>query len=701
MQIRQIAPLALLCAAAACGDAALDPGSADALKVRSRVTPGATTALVAASPVSIFAPLQIDKTTVSAGSTVTGTVTYQNTSASSITIRSAAIAARPPGGTHSGGPYDDLQPYLGSSVVLPGATVTLTASRTFTAADPIGQWETYSTYQDSAGVHHDGPSLFFTVSAPATSAAVPVGVNIAWVADWDPSQIFADVMKQARHWGSVSTPWDEAAAVDANGWPTGDAAAVFMDGVPRMAGTYKLSFTGNATVALGGSTDVNSRILNKLYTAASNTTTADVVLGAAERNLFLSFTGQAGGVKNVKVMRPGHQPTEVFNQAFLARLKYFSALRFMDFLLTNNNPQAVWSDRIRPTNAEQQTTPSRMAAGASWEYIVLLANQTGKDVWINIPHLALGSSYQLGVTDYVTKVAQVFRYGSDGVNPYTGPAGSATPNPVPPSGPIYPPLNSNLKIYVEFSNELWNGGFGQAGWILGQAQAALAARDADLCYDGTTNQWTVVSRLMAKAAMQVSDIFRSVFGDAAMITQVRPVLAGQIANNGSYDGLGYLAARHLGGSHYLYALAGAPYIDIADEGAALTVDQIFAEMTTYQSALLSGWISALARIAQTNGVKMVSYEGGQTLYPSLGNAGNKLAAQTDQRMKTQTLNLLNTWNAFGGDIFFYYDLCGGWGNSGYWGLSNDINYDIDADPGYPTAEAMPKWGAIRRIVTGL
>src|SRR5438876_60462 len=153
MQIRRIAPLVLLLAAAACGEAALDPGSTGASPVRSHIAPGATTALTASSPVSISAPLQIDKTTVSAGGTVTGTVTYQNTSATSITISSVTIAARPPGGTHSGGPYDDLQPYLGSSVVLPGATVTLTASRTFTAADPIGQWETYSTYQDSAGVY--------------------------------------------------------------------------------------------------------------------------------------------------------------------------------------------------------------------------------------------------------------------------------------------------------------------------------------------------------------------------------------------------------------------------------------------------------------------------------------------------------------------------------------------------------------------
>ena len=84
----------------------------------------------------------------------------------------------------------------------------------------------------------------------------------------------------------------------------------------------------------------------------------------------------------------------------------------------------------------------------------------------------------------------------------------------------------------------------------------------------------------------------------------------------------------------------------------------------------------------------------------MGSYNNKLAAQTDQRMKTQVLNLYNTWKAAGGDLFFYFNLVSIWNNSGFWGLSPDVAYDVDADLGYPTAEAMPKWGAIRRIVTG-
>ena len=123
-------------------------------------------------------------------------------------------------------------------------------------------------------------------------------------------------------------------------------------------------------------------------------------------------------------------------------------------------------------------------------------------------------------------------------------------------------------------------------------------------------------------------------------------------------------------------------------------------MTTSQSNDLVPTMTGLANIAKTYGVKMIAYEGGQTLYPSLGNAPNKLAAQTDIRMKTQTTNLLHSWYAAGGDLFAYYNLCSTWDNSGYWGIATEIGYDIDADPGYPTSEKYPKWGAIKQIALG-
>ena len=641
------------------------------------------TVVSAVGGLAISSPLTLDKTNALAGDTVTGTVTYMNTSASPIAVQQLVIAAVPPSSAQQ-----NLTPTQAATTVQAGASLTLTASRAFTSTDPTGSWQVKSSYQDPAGAWHDGAGVNLTVG-PLTGSGL-LGANVEAVNDWDPTQLFADAMKQARHFGSVGAPQDEAAPVDANGWPTGDAAVIIIEGNPGTwaAGTYALSFTGSATVTSSNARATGVSISNVVY--SGGVTTATVTVTTAFTGLWLQFTGTSGGVKNVRLMRatkagPPHAAGTLFTDRFLDRLKYFSTLRFMDYLSTNYTTQAVWSDRQLPGYATQQSNQ-----GSAYEYIILLANQTGKDVWIDVPHLALGSTYALSNSGYVTKLANLFKYGSDGVNPYTSPQ----------ANPVYPPLNAGLHIYVELSNELWNGIFPQANWISAQAQAAINARDPDLCYDGTTNLWTVIPRLMAKGAMQISDAFRAVYGDAGMMTTVRPVLAAQFGNLGTFDGLAYLNARHSGSSHYLYAIAGAPYMDIADESAALSVAQIFAEMTTYQSSDLVPPMTQLANTAKTYGVKMVAYEGGQTLYPSMGNTANKLAAQTDIRMKTQTTNLLHSWYAAGGDLFAYYNLSSAWTNSGYWGLAPDIGYDIDADSGYPTSEKYPKWGAIKQIASG-
>src|SRR4030088_1470382 len=109
MQIRHSAVLALVFAAVACGQTTATPKTPGA--VASPASSGAEALLLperigtqlVTEVLSVVAPLRIDKTTVSAGVTLTGTLTYQNISASSVTLGQVAIAARPPGGTHSGG----------------------------------------------------------------------------------------------------------------------------------------------------------------------------------------------------------------------------------------------------------------------------------------------------------------------------------------------------------------------------------------------------------------------------------------------------------------------------------------------------------------------------------------------------------------------------------------------------------------------
>jgi hypothetical protein len=109
----------------------------------------------------------LDQASIGAGGTITGTVTYTNHDLASVSMQELVIAGRPPGGTHSGGPYDDFSPSASSLVIPAGGAYTLVASRSFTSSDPSGTWESYPTYRDASG-WHDGPSQHFIVgNAPA------------------------------------------------------------------------------------------------------------------------------------------------------------------------------------------------------------------------------------------------------------------------------------------------------------------------------------------------------------------------------------------------------------------------------------------------------------------------------------------------------------------------------------------------------
>lgn len=123
---------------------------------------------------AVAVALSLNSATVHAGQDLTGTVTYENCSSASVSVLDMRIAGRRPGATHSGGPYDDLTPFAGTVSIPIGRTLTLTASRSFTTSDPIGSWVSYATYEDAAGVWHDGPDVPFTVAS--TSGGGPGGV---------------------------------------------------------------------------------------------------------------------------------------------------------------------------------------------------------------------------------------------------------------------------------------------------------------------------------------------------------------------------------------------------------------------------------------------------------------------------------------------------------------------------------------------
>ncbi len=645
----------------------------------------------------------------------------------------------------------------------------------------------------------DGTAKVTSVATTTTSPSTPanhMGINIDAPADWSEDRTFADIMKTARAFTAGIDPnGSTLVAVDANGWPMQDFSFYAWAGILNMYGTYTLTFNGKATVTGRG----DAGVIATSYDIPSNTSTGTIVITPAQDTsgyLSLSFANTQAtngsatntGVTNIKLMRPNalgsstsFPSTTLFNTPLLAEIANFSAIRFMDWFATNWSQQVQWSDRPLPTWATFNicsggtgVMPGNIAckAGQGWqgigapiEYAVMLANQTNKDMWINIP---VGAN-----NTYITNVAKLLLYGSDGTNPYSSVQ----------SSPAYPPLNSNLNIYIEYSNEVWNSSFAQMGQNCQLASDELVAghnTDGDpttINFDGLwgvgdgvtgsinsgvltvtaaqtlpTDQiitgagipngtkiitgasnaltfpvsyagpiasetiyfpnatyganslwnWDFCFRRQGERTVQISTLFRAVFGDAAMMTRVRPVMESQFGNPGAdlqgevrmllgyYDNL-QPTASPVGTPHppsyYIYGAGGSAYYNPTDpspagvnnDAAGLTtffaeLQPTFVTTTQWGNSSFQASVQADAALVSTMGVKRVAYEGGPSL-DKLGTTGqylifNELAQQAvaDSRMTSTLVAAHNLWAANGGDLLMYFTSVG----DQQWGFTESI-----------------------------
>lgn len=494
------------------------------------------------------------------------------------------------------GDYDSWNPGDGESV--PFQRVGGTGSKV--------DWQ--GTYSFQAGqryqirIRYRDPSGAAAMQLKWSSASTPletietatgVGLNVAPALYYDQNYFLADALKTARWWWAptnnlylnLDAPGAAnrfAVATDANGWPATDAGIVLFDNLSEMDGTYEVTFRGKARVNVAGTKYAGAQSIRILsindaflgsdskpadagYDPATNTTRFKLVvhemLGQGRTNLALVFSdtqrtassGRNTGFTNLSVMRPteadpnvAYAPGTNFTDAYKDALSGYSVLRTMAG--TNSNQSTSWNTRTQPTYWNQFGTvdlayrpfsandaPERSEGrGMSWEHRVLLANETGKDLYITIPAKA--------DDDYVRKLAQLLRYGSkaETVN------GALVYRPANPGEtPDYPPLNSNLRVYVEYSNEIWNTAYpySQSLEIRKAAKDAVNAYKANpnstsaqarlgkaLYFDRVEDEFTWARRYQAHRTAVISNIFRNVTGDAAMGDRVRVLLMGQYAN---------------------------------------------------------------------------------------------------------------------------------------------------------------------------
>jgi len=516
-------------------------------------------------------------------------------------------------------------------------------------------------------------------------------------------RLFADAMRGARpNWDSPIHYGDGTGVVGADGWPTADASIMLWEGVANNDGHYFIQFTGQAT--LGASYGFAS-FSNHTWDPATNTTTAWMsVASNAVQNFSLVFTNTkrtaasavGSGITNIKVMRPQAEgsttaldPTEMFTDQAEALVRKFKLIRFMDLTVTNGNTQAAWTDRMLPSTRKQKPL--------AWEYVVRICNETGCDAYINVPARA--------TDDYVTKLAQLFKYGSDGINPYTSPQ----------TNPVYPPLASGRKIYVEYSNEVWNGRFGQFNDNLNVVKADIAANNAEyaiLNFDNLPmtgpdasgnylNQYPLAWRRIAKRLADISTIWRGVWGDDEMMTTIRPIFEFQYANaqNTAVDGFDIMDRYYGNGdniahvavprpvSYYFWGGGGATYFGSGNDNAT-TIDGIFAAGIPYSS--FPNTIAGETIWPKAYGLQAIAYEGGWSVQQSGGNGYSNPAgspaceSKYDPRAKQAEIDAQNIFSQCGGDVNVLYSSSGA--RTWIWGMTDNI-FTL-ASPIYDAIDAL-------------
>lgn len=312
-----------------------------------------------------------------------------------------------------------------------------------------------------------------------------------------------------------------------------------------------------------------------------------------------------------------------WRQQFLDDVSIYGVIRFMDQVPTNSSNVVNWSERTAKT-ANHYTTSNGAVA---YEWQVDLCNRVGADIWITVPHRTIESYESNASNNYWTQLASL----------------------------LQSQLNSNLNIYLEYSNETWSGGSAfQQGDYAGN-------RGVQMGFD--QDHYTAKFYFHVYAAMRLHKVFLDAF--AGQTHRIKTVVSGQdgsmwgtqqqmLALNNQTNSQGAkpeLNPWNLTPTYY----AIANYINTGD-GAA--------------SNIRSAWSSELADAAQyyqqvvnaitPEGMELIAYEGGQH-YTTNAHTFSQNPESYD--MYLEWLETVEDYFA----LTCHYTHVGTWASGGSWG----------------------------------
>jgi hypothetical protein len=236
---------------------------------------------------------------------------------------------------------------------------------------------------------------------------------------------YADLMLNADHWQDTNDAFkywvgQDQGIVTGNSVPHELCAVLAGPAEQLPAGTYTVRNPGGASLSFGTSGGSKNLATSVSAAGAFTTATSFTVTLTANSGLAVALNGNLS--QKITVLLPGHVTSydggDLFNSAWVSFHSNTQVLRTMDLTGVNYSLEEVWADRSVNTKCFYRN----FLTGFPIEAAIAAANKLNKPLWLNIPSRATDA--------WVTSCASL----------------------------VSANLSSGLSVYLEYVNEIWNGG---------------------------------------------------------------------------------------------------------------------------------------------------------------------------------------------------------------------------------------------------
>ena len=520
-------------------------------------------------------------------------------------------------------------------------------------------------------------NTYTAIFRPNTPPAMSIGQNLDGITDWTTARTFVDLMKYARPWMTRPTDggaWNSQQAVPerTDGYPTqvpfdpGDGSSQIVHTIlPTFeAGVHTILFEGTGRLYLIRPNTFEHQTL--IGTGGTTRIEMPVDVQSRQDALFLEIHASDPNdpIRNLRFIPPRFEntyDTQPFHPQFIAEISQFPVLRFMDWGLINGAYTTHWSN----------STPRHYYTQANWsgvspEWMIELANTVRCHPWICVPHRASD--------DYITQLARLIR----------------------------DQLAPGLRVYIEYSNETWNGAgpFTQTTWV--QDQGAAAGLDS--------NRWVAGQFYAAQRSADVWRIFNREFGTNTAARVVKVLGAFVAGVNTTAMRMTALNNPNINPDGLQPdAVAIAPYFGvnftpemIPPQAAAYpTVDELVGTMSQTTIAEARNWVREHKALADRHGLRLICYEGGQHFTGLFGAEDDATlmarlhAANRDPRIGVRYAEYLDMLKGEGVDLFVNFTYTGEWSKWGSWGSREYHDQPLAESPKH---QAIVHWQTTENVL---